>query len=668
MPAFQRQYVWNMEQIEKLWDSILLDYPISVFLFWHIDENNTSKDTYFCQFLNSATFNFQKKSSTPNYETAPVNTKITDTAVLDGQQRLTSFYLSLFSDDVYIKGKHEKGSGGSIAKLRIELDKNKIEDTEGEYNTKQYSIVYTEKTRNSPTQFEFRNLIKDNRFKNKKTRQEAIDDSIKSVPNSSRNYANDLLNNLCRKIFDEKLISYIEMYNINQEDALEMFVRFNSGGKPLKKSDITMSILEVFWQNVRPEFGRLLANSSYKNFGNDFLIRTALMLYGDVIKSNINKKTADDLHKNWREFSTALKNLERLLKTMNIEVNHFSTSWNILLPIIYFIYNNPDYDNDREAIKAYLIRGALFTYFKTGTTGKLSQMRNKISANDFRITMEMLDNMSELRITEARIDDLLNLEYGSKVVVEALYYLSLGWQNSKCSYAVDHLHPLKVFATKPFGIDMTQWKKSREKKNKLPNLQRLEGKLNISKGDMSLVNFFNCMNEEQQEIFRKQSLIPDNVSLELEDFEDFYEKRKELLKEKLTALLDGNLEANEEIEFSDEEPIIEVDDNEEQDLFEIDKEDIDKKVVLKRLRAVGFDTFVKYYRKFADPNLETGDIKEILEQNESYKESSCNTKASNGKRIIENGWGKAALAIIANANRIDDSIIEDAKKLLKKIK
>lgn len=24
MPAFQRQYVWNMEQIEKLWDSILL--------------------------------------------------------------------------------------------------------------------------------------------------------------------------------------------------------------------------------------------------------------------------------------------------------------------------------------------------------------------------------------------------------------------------------------------------------------------------------------------------------------------------------------------------------------------------------------------------------------------------------------------------------------------
>ena len=47
MPAFQRQYVWSMEQIEKLWDSILLDYPIATFLFWHIDDNNIC-NTYLC--------------------------------------------------------------------------------------------------------------------------------------------------------------------------------------------------------------------------------------------------------------------------------------------------------------------------------------------------------------------------------------------------------------------------------------------------------------------------------------------------------------------------------------------------------------------------------------------------------------------------------------------
>jgi uncharacterized protein with ParB-like and HNH nuclease domain len=51
MPAFQRQFVWSMEQIEKLWDSILLNYPIATFLFWRVDDNNVTWDTYFCNFL-----------------------------------------------------------------------------------------------------------------------------------------------------------------------------------------------------------------------------------------------------------------------------------------------------------------------------------------------------------------------------------------------------------------------------------------------------------------------------------------------------------------------------------------------------------------------------------------------------------------------------------------
>ena len=33
MPAFQRQFVWSMEQIEKLWDSILLITLLPHFCF-----------------------------------------------------------------------------------------------------------------------------------------------------------------------------------------------------------------------------------------------------------------------------------------------------------------------------------------------------------------------------------------------------------------------------------------------------------------------------------------------------------------------------------------------------------------------------------------------------------------------------------------------------------
>ena len=85
MPAFQRQYVWSMEQIEKLWDSILLDYPIATFLFWHVDDNNVSWDTYFCNFLHEVTFDSRKQADSVNYELSSIDVKLTDTAILDGR-------------------------------------------------------------------------------------------------------------------------------------------------------------------------------------------------------------------------------------------------------------------------------------------------------------------------------------------------------------------------------------------------------------------------------------------------------------------------------------------------------------------------------------------------------------------------------------------------------
>lgn len=98
MPAFQRQYVWNMEKIEKLWDSILQGYPISTFLFWRIDENNVSNDTYFCDFMKEIRFDSSKKAKDVNYNLRTIDFSVSDTAVLDGQQRLTSLFISLLGE------------------------------------------------------------------------------------------------------------------------------------------------------------------------------------------------------------------------------------------------------------------------------------------------------------------------------------------------------------------------------------------------------------------------------------------------------------------------------------------------------------------------------------------------------------------------------------------
>jgi len=137
MPAFQRQYVWSLYQIERLVDSILLNYPIATFLFWHIDSNNVLGETYFCDFLQQATFDNKNKADELNYDLRTIDTTVTDTAILDGQQRLTSLYLTLFGK-FYKRQKHTRKSsfGGTVLSCYVELDENKLDIDEEEYNSK----------------------------------------------------------------------------------------------------------------------------------------------------------------------------------------------------------------------------------------------------------------------------------------------------------------------------------------------------------------------------------------------------------------------------------------------------------------------------------------------------------------------------------------------------
>ena len=74
-------------------------------------------------------------------------------------------------------------------------------------------------------------------------------------------------------------------------------------------------------------------------------------------------------------------------------------------------------------------------------------------------------------------------------------------------------------------------------RNRLPNLHLLEGRSNASKSDMRLIDYYNDMNEVQKQEFMEQAMIPKDIPLEFEDFDVFYEKRKELLTTKIRQLL-----------------------------------------------------------------------------------------------------------------------------------
>src|SRR6266496_1110491 len=87
LPAIQREFVWEPEQIEKLFDSILGDYPIGSFLFWKVEERNKEQWTTF-EFIRQ----FDKaKPHNPEADLKGITRDIL--LVLDGQQRMSSLFI-----------------------------------------------------------------------------------------------------------------------------------------------------------------------------------------------------------------------------------------------------------------------------------------------------------------------------------------------------------------------------------------------------------------------------------------------------------------------------------------------------------------------------------------------------------------------------------------------
>ena len=84
LPAIQREFVWSEDQIQRLLDSIIRDYPIGLVLLW---------DTFEAIQYRS----FVKHYRSGNQYTHTQNSvKKRIKLVLDGQQRLQSLYIALY--------------------------------------------------------------------------------------------------------------------------------------------------------------------------------------------------------------------------------------------------------------------------------------------------------------------------------------------------------------------------------------------------------------------------------------------------------------------------------------------------------------------------------------------------------------------------------------------
>ncbi|MGP8939879.1 hypothetical protein V1605_11795 [Enterobacter soli] len=84
-----------------------------------------------------------------------------------------------------------------------------------------------------------------------------------------------------------------------------------------------------------------------------------------------------------------------------------------------------------------------------------------------------------------------------------------------------------------------------------------------------------------------------------------------------------------------------------------------------RLKAIGMACFVNYYHCFADSNLSGADIIEQMHSREGYTEKSSRSRLSKARKVISEGLSIDALMFIADSGRIQDTVRNDALKLIR---
>jgi len=151
----------------------------------------------------------------------------------------------------------------------------------------------------------------------------------------------------------EKRLAIEQVSAMPERTALSLFIRRNSGGVPLKRSEIIFSQLAVYWEEGHPkeeieEYQLELANEFGKygfGFSKTFLVRALLMLADERPSfrvENFSSETIGKMEEVWRNeaFKSAIGGAVNLIAEERKLSKKCLGSSNLLLPVIYFFYKN----------------------------------------------------------------------------------------------------------------------------------------------------------------------------------------------------------------------------------------------------------------------------------------------------------------------------------------
>lgn len=546
LPAIQREFEWSHTKIEWLFDSIMRNYPISSFLFWRV-EGETRKKYKFYKFLRD----YKEVYHTHNEE-FPTDSHNDFTAVLDGQQRLTSLLIGLRGTYAYRTPRLREENTERVYPTRhLYLNIEHPLDNEEDGRIYEFKFLKESEVESQPNKW----------FKVSKILSLADNfefNQYLSANNLNQNeFAWRSLSILQNVIHAKPIINYFLETEQSLDKALNIFIRINSGGEPLSFSDLIMSIAVANWtnRNARKEITTLVDNVRDKGYRitKDFILKTFLFLHSNDIRfrsTNFSTDNAIKFEKEWDKIRDAIQSIFDLVRTYGF-TDLTLTSKNALIPIIYYVYHKNIYcdystkiqfEDDRLVIKKWLHTVLIKRIFGSQADNLLSQIRraftSNLSVNPIEFDTPTFPNQRiyenikmELGISDEFIDGILGLQKDDMYTfsVLALLYPHLDYKNN--NFHKDHLHPKSQFESDSGNlISPTIY-------NSIVNLQMLDANENMSKNDLRLSEWVNAQTSaENREKFLENHLIP-NVELDFSNAEHFFDTRKLLLASKLKEVL-----------------------------------------------------------------------------------------------------------------------------------
>lgn len=347
LPAMQRPFVWKEDRIYRLVDSLLRGFPIGAVMLWRT--TTVQRFRRLPRDLDTETtevFNFEETS--------------TDTSnkylVLDGQQRLTSLFAAfkgtynhkrLFID--VLSGSAEgKDPGNEYYDCKFLKNDDATNLTNAKGGIRRYYVPIQELIKINPIHAASAAFRKAQELKLNEVESERITDIFIRCAT--------ILGN--SKSLQVITVDEDPSYVTPIEEILEIFVRVNSGGLVLHKSDLLMSLLDIQWHDIQPELQRLIRDINESRpfaFTRDDVLKSLLLADGAETRFDklVNdRKQVEQLALRIPSYIPAVKKAWELLGCILMDNCHiyserfFRGGHNALLPFVLFISKRENLTHD----------------------------------------------------------------------------------------------------------------------------------------------------------------------------------------------------------------------------------------------------------------------------------------------------------------------------------